>query len=143
MSVTQPPPQELLAVAYSVAGTSTTTTGHGAPLSTNWGGSFTISSRTTVDVEVFIPYLTVASAAGVFAEAHILIDGVCIVEAFVPHITVGAFTGLGMSAARKVRVAGLAAGSHTIVVQVKVGTAVTGTITGTANNPGLLRVVEV
>lgn len=143
MSVTrQVPPRELLAVAYTQTGVSTTTTGHGAALSNAWGGSFTVGSRLTVDVEIFIPYLTVASAAGVFAEAHILVDSTCIVEAFVPHITVGAFTGLGMSASRKARIV-LTAGAHTIAVQVKVGTAVNGTITGTANNPGLLRVVEV
>jgi hypothetical protein len=147
MAVVDSMPRELMAVSYEVVGSVTGANSgdaHGKALNNTWGGSFIVGNRTTVDLEISVPYLAVNNATGVFAEVHVLVDGTCRAEGFIPHQAVGATVGLGLPVYRKVRLVGLTAGSHTVSVQVKIGvTTNTGTIAGSTTNPGLLRVVEV
>lgn len=134
------PPQELLALEITTNATSTSTATHGGALSTPISTSFTTGTR-PIELDVQIPYASNGTAGG-FAEIHILIDGTCRLEAFI-YSAVGSIGGF---LSRKRRITNLAAGSHTIAVQCKVGSG-TGSLQFSSSNgtenPGSVLIREV
>jgi hypothetical protein len=132
-------PRELLAVEYTVVGTTTSTAANGAAFGTAWGGSFDVASRTNVEISVQVPYIQ--NSATEWTGVVPILDGSTNLGVRLFWSWVAGMPHAGLHGVW--RVSGLSAGTHTIAINGKVGAASTGTITCTATDKGLLVVREV
>lgn len=142
MAILIAPPRELLAVSYESVGTVTgasAATGDGIALSVAWGGNFTTVGR-PLELECYVPFIaTTTGSTSIWAEPHVMVNGVCRLK-FFKLITVANTD--GATAHGKARFT-LSAGTYAVAVQMLISASgVTGYVSGTSTNPGLLIVRE-